>query len=116
MSHPKLPTGEFYYIRVTTSGNRKTHTCGNTSQKLTLEKSQKMLNLAFSRQIFEAALIFRAGDKVLNSKAEFNRAKVPGLSVMINEGHQESFKKTNLNQEELEVEIKLLRRRKERQG
>ena len=75
-----------------------------------------MLNLAFSRQIFEAALIFRAGDKVLNSKAEFNRAKVPGLSVMINEGHQESFKKTNLNQEELEVEIKLLRRRKERQG
>ena len=70
-----------------------------------------MLNLAFSRQIFEAALIFRAGDKVLNSKAEFNRAKVPGLSVMINEGHQESFRKTNLDQEELEAEVKLLRRR-----
>ena len=66
---------------------------------------------AFSRQIFEAVLIFRAGDKVLNSKAEFNRSKVPRLSVMINEGQQESFKKTNLDQEELEAEINLLRRR-----
>ena len=66
---------------------------------------------AFSRQIFEAVLIFRAGDKVLNSKAEFNRSKVPRLSVMINEGQQEPFKKTNLDQEELEAEINLLRRR-----
>ena len=48
-----------------------------------------------SRQIFEAVLIFRAGDNVLNSKAEYNRSKVPRLSVMINEGQQESFKKTN---------------------
>ena len=38
---------------------------------------------AFSRQIFEAVLIFRAGDNVLNSKAEYNRSKVPRLSVMI---------------------------------
>ena len=66
---------------------------------------------AFSRLIFEAVLIFRAGDNVLNSKAEFNRAKVPQLSFMINEGQQGSFQKTNLGQEELEAEIKLLKRR-----
>ena len=33
------------------------------------------------------------------------------LSVMINEGQHESFRKTNLDQEELEAEIKLLKRR-----
>ena len=66
---------------------------------------------AFSRQIFEAVLIFRAGDNVLNSKAEFNRSKVPRLSVMIGEGQHESFKKTNLDPEELEAEIKLLKRK-----
>ena len=66
---------------------------------------------AFSRQIFEAVLIFRAGDNVLNSKAEFNRSKVPRLSVMIGEGQHESFKKTNLDQEELEADIQLLKRR-----
>ena len=66
---------------------------------------------AFSRLIFEAVLIFRAGDNVLNSKAEFNRSKVPRLSVMIGEGQQESFKKTNLDPEELEAEIRLLKRK-----
>ena len=39
-------TGEDYFIRVITSENRKTHTCGNMFQKLTLEKNQKMSNLA----------------------------------------------------------------------
>ena len=48
---------------------------------------------AFSRLIFEAVLIFRAGNNVLNSKAEFNRAQVPRLSVTINDGSQESSEK-----------------------
>ena len=69
---------------------------------------------AFSRQSFEAVLIFRAGDNVLNSKAEFSRSKVLRLSVMINEGQHESFKKTNLDQEDLEAEIQLLKRRNPR--
>ena len=42
---------------------------------------------------------------------EFNRSKVPRLSVMISEGQHESFKKTNQDQEELEAEVKLLNRR-----
>ena len=67
---------------------------------------------AFSRLIFEAVLIFRGGDNVLNSKTEFNRAKVPRLSVMVNEGQQQdSFRKNHPDQEKLEAEIKLLKER-----
>ena len=67
---------------------------------------------AFSRLIFEAILIFRGGDNVLNSKTEFNRAKVPRLSVMVNEGQQQdSFRKNHPDQEKLEAEIKLLKER-----
>ena len=67
---------------------------------------------AFSRLIFEAVLIFRGGDNVLNSKTEFNRAKVPRLSVMVSEGQQQdSVRKNHPDQEELEAEIKLLKER-----
>ena len=45
---------------------------------------------AFSRLIFEAVLISRAGINVLNSKAEFNRAQVLRLSVMINESSEKN--------------------------
>ena len=43
--------------------------------------------------------VFRAGNNVLNSKAEFNRAQVPRMSVTINDGSQESSEKNRLYQD-----------------
>ena len=60
---------------------------------------------SFSRQIFEAVLIFKYSNN-LNSKSMYNRSKVPRLNVMFEE--QEEGKKLEKNKyedEELDLEI-----------
>ena len=43
---------------------------------------------SFDRQIFEAVLIYRGGQNVLNSRSQYSRCQVPRLSVMVGENLQ----------------------------
>ena len=67
---------------------------------------------AFSRQIHEAVLIDMNGDKVLNSKGEFNTCQLPRLSVMIGDREHSEKEVPTMTEAEEEIEVESLKSRK----
>ena len=65
---------------------------------------------SFSRQHFEAILIFKHSDN-LNSKAMYNRSKIPRLQVMLQEAQEKKkvYDEVELNEEIVKLKQKHLR-------
>ena len=65
---------------------------------------------SFSRQHFEAILIFKHSDN-LNSKAMYNRSKIPRLQVMLQEAqeHKKVYDEVELSEEIVRLKQKHLR-------